>query len=95
MALLRDKPFASWAQDADVQQVVDVLNSYHHKSTAPREGGVITIKTLMRGAGADETIGPYALTATTLGCVIGAICAPEPRLQTEHTCLLQRAAAVP
>ena len=66
MALLRDKPFASWAQDADVQQVVDVLNSYHHKSTAPREGGVITINTLMRGAGADETIGPYAPTATTL-----------------------------
>ena len=78
MALLRDKPFASWAQDADVQQVIDVLNSYHHKSTAPREGGVITINTLMRGAGADETIGPYAPTATTLGCVIGAICAPAP-----------------
>ena len=60
MALLRDKPFASWAQDAEVQQVIDVLNSYPQRSTAPLEGDVITINTLMRGAGADETIGPYA-----------------------------------
>ena len=60
MALLRDKPFASWAQDAEVQQVIDVLNSYPQRSTAPLEGGVITTNTLMRGAGADETIGPYA-----------------------------------
>ena len=59
MALLRDKPFVSWAQDAEVQQVIDVLNTYSQKSTAPLEGGVITLRSLMRGAGADETIGPY------------------------------------
>tara|TARA_B100000795_G_scaffold44409_1_gene29140 strand:- start:247 stop:1851 length:1605 start_codon:yes stop_codon:yes gene_type:complete len=59
MALLRDRPFASWAHDAEVQKVMDILNSYPQKSTAPLEGGLITANTLMRGAGADETIGPY------------------------------------
>jgi hypothetical protein len=69
MALLRDKPFATWANDADVQQVMDVLNSYPQKSSAPLEGGVITTNTLMRGAGSDETIGPYAYT-TKIGAAI-------------------------
>ena len=65
MALLRDKPFATWANDADVRQVMDVLNSYPQKSSAPLEDGVITTSTLMRGAGSDETIGPYAYCYTT------------------------------
>ena len=60
MALLRDKPFATWADDAEVQKVIGLLNTYPNKSSAPLdEGGKITANTLMRGAGADETIGPY------------------------------------
>ncbi len=58
MALLRDKPFATWADDdAEVQKVVNLLNTYPQRSSAPLEGGLITANTLMRGAGADETIG--------------------------------------
>ena len=57
MALLRDKPFATWADDAEVQEVVNLLNTYPQRSSAPLEGGLITANTLMRGAGADETIG--------------------------------------
>jgi len=61
MALLRDKPFATWSKDSEVKQVMDILNTYapHKSSSAPLEGGWITINTLMRGAGADETKGPY------------------------------------
>jgi len=59
MALLRDKPFFEWRQDPDVQKVVDILNTYTHKSSAPLEGGMITMNTLMRGNGPDETVGPY------------------------------------
>jgi len=59
MAVLRDKSFCTWPQDPEVQEVLDVLNSYSDKSSAPLEGGMITLNTLMRGAGVDETKGPY------------------------------------
>ena len=55
MALLRDKPFATWADDSEVQQVIDLLNTYPQKSSAPLEGGMITANTLMRGAGAGDS----------------------------------------
>jgi len=38
MALLRDKPFATWADDAEVQQVIALLNTYPQKSSAPLDG---------------------------------------------------------
>ena len=38
MALLRDKSFATWADDAEVQQVIALLNTYPQKSSAPLDG---------------------------------------------------------
>ena len=55
MALLRDKPFATWADDAEVQQVIGLLNTYPQKSSAPLEDGLVTANTLMRGAGAGDS----------------------------------------
>ena len=61
-SLLRDLSFAQYEQMAPiatVNKVINSLNSYSTKTTAPVVGQNITGKTLFRGSGVDETVGPY------------------------------------
>lgn len=58
-ALLRDVPFADYSTNPTVQMVVDSLNQFPSKTSHPTSAGLITEKTLFRGIGPGETVGPY------------------------------------
>ena len=60
-ALLRDTTFADIdaGTDAGVVRALATLNSYGAAITGPMADGTITGKTLFRGLGVDETVGPY------------------------------------
>lgn len=65
-ALLRDIPFnvlsgdvtGTAQQEADIQRAIDTLNSFGDDFTGPKIGGVVTRKSLFRGKGKDELVGP-------------------------------------
>lgn len=60
MQILRDTPFINWDSDATVGNLVSYLNAYSSSAiSAPKIGGVITRKSLLRGFAPDETVGPY------------------------------------
>ncbi|KAG8457542.1 hypothetical protein KFE25_004178 [Diacronema lutheri] len=60
MSLLRDVRFTDFGTDATVLAVIDALNAYTDKTTAPTDAtGAITPATLFRGVGTGETVGPY------------------------------------
>lgn len=60
MSLLRDVPFAHFGTDPMAARVLDALNRFVSKTTAPTApGGAITAATLFRGAHPGETVGPY------------------------------------
>lgn len=59
-AVLRDIPFSQWNTAPEVANALTALNNLPQGgSSAPTSGGVITLQTLFRGAGIDETKGPY------------------------------------
>ncbi|KAJ1630382.1 phosphatidic acid phosphatase type 2/haloperoxidase [Pavlovales sp. CCMP2436] len=60
MQLLRDTKFTDWESSPKVHAIVDFLNGFAAKTTAPTVNGQITPRTLLRGGGVPgSTIGPY------------------------------------
>jgi|TARA_B110000259_G_scaffold160983_1_gene184804 hypothetical protein len=57
-SLLRDVNFKNYSNN-DSSAIMTDLNTYTLKTSAPVDNGNITAKTLFRGTGQDETIGPY------------------------------------
>lgn len=60
--ILREKSFSlisSNTADTDLDRAVANLNSFGDDFTGPKDGGVVTRKTLFRGKGAGELVGPY------------------------------------
>jgi len=65
--ILRDIPFdvisgevtGTMQQETDLQRVIDTLNSFGDDYKGPKVGGVVTRKSLFRGVGKDELVGPY------------------------------------
>jgi len=58
-ALMRDVAFSDYATNATASTIITGLNTYTNTTSAPLDSGSITAQTLFRGAGTDETIGPY------------------------------------
>ncbi|KAJ1618448.1 phosphatidic acid phosphatase type 2/haloperoxidase [Pavlovales sp. CCMP2436] len=59
MALLRDTNFIEWESSTKIATIVDFLNGFAAKTTAPIVDGRITPRTLLRGGVPGCTIGPY------------------------------------
>lgn len=61
LAMHRDISFADIdaEAEADTTRAIATLNAYGSDFKGPKDGGVITAKTLFRGSGTDETVGPY------------------------------------
>ncbi|KAJ1630391.1 phosphatidic acid phosphatase type 2/haloperoxidase [Pavlovales sp. CCMP2436] len=59
MQLLRDTTFTDWESSPKVHAIVDFLNGFAAKTTAPTVNGRITPRTLLRGRVPGCTIGPY------------------------------------
>ena len=61
MAMHRDIPFATIEEGTDPATVraIATLNAYGADFKGPKDGGAVTAKTLFRGIGTDETVGPY------------------------------------
>lgn len=65
--ILRDIPFnvisgeatGTMQQETDLQRVIDTLNAFGADYKGPKVGGVVTRKSLFRGVGKDELVGPY------------------------------------
>jgi hypothetical protein len=65
--ILRDIPFnvisgevsGTPQQESDLQRAIDTLNAFGDDYKGPKEGGVVTRKSLFRGVGKDELKGPY------------------------------------
>lgn len=65
--ILRDIPFnvisgdvaGTAQQETDLTRAIDTLNSFGADFTGPKVGGVVTRKSLFRGKGANELVGPY------------------------------------
>jgi hypothetical protein len=58
-ALMRDVAFSDYATNGTASTILTGLNTYTNTTSAPLDNGSITAQTLFRGAGADETVGPY------------------------------------
>ena len=61
MAIHRDITFATIEQGSDpnTTRAINTLNAYGTDFKGPKSGGNVTAKTLFRGIGQDETVGPY------------------------------------
>ena len=65
--ILRDIPFnvisgevsGTPQQESDLQRAIDTLNAFGDDYKGPKEGGVVTRKSLFRGVGKGELNGPY------------------------------------
>jgi len=65
--ILRDIPFnvisgdvaGTAQQETDLTRAIDMLNSFGADFKGPKVGGVVTRKSLFRGIGKDELVGPY------------------------------------
>jgi hypothetical protein len=60
-ALLRDVPFSviDEGENEDVKRAIRTMNAYGGAITGPMKDGSVTSKTLFRGKGRDECVGPY------------------------------------
>ena len=61
MSLSREVNFDQWSTNATISKMIDVLNQYPDKTTAPLDPStnLITASNLFRGRGHDELLGPY------------------------------------
>ena len=65
--ILRDIPFniisgdatGTGAQETDLARAIATLNAYGSDFKGPKVGGLVTRKSLFRGVGKDELVGPY------------------------------------
>ena len=65
--ILRDIPFqvvsgvvtGTVQQETELQRVIDVLNAFGDDYKGPKENGVVTRKSLFRGIGEGELVGPF------------------------------------
>lgn len=65
--ILRDIPFnvisgdvvGTGQQETDLTRVITALNAFGSDFTGPKVGGLVTRKSLFRGVGKDELVGPY------------------------------------
>lgn len=75
MALLKDKTFSTLNEggaDADADRAVSSLNAFGADFKGPKEGGVVTRKSLFRGVTPGELVGPYVSQLLLRPVVFGA-----------------------